>query len=205
MPLAASIARLEVRISPALHAILKRAEELQGRTMTDFVVSAVQEAAQCANELGEIRLSLATWRTLPRPSCPRQTCRHPWSAPSRFGESASDRPAGYHGQGVAALPARSSGTHGAPGSGLGFRSQGLGGGLLADALDRVARGLWLPLRRHQQRDVPLTPAGANPRPWLCGDLGSSRIRSRPESTRQTQDHLRPPTPLPIALRVPKLS
>ena len=53
-------ARLEARISFDLHATLKRAAELQGRTMTDFVVSAVQEAAQRAIEQAEIiRLSLA--------------------------------------------------------------------------------------------------------------------------------------------------
>ena len=31
-----------------LHALLKRAAEVQGRTMTDFVIGAVQEAAQRA-------------------------------------------------------------------------------------------------------------------------------------------------------------
>ncbi len=41
-------ARLEARISTELHAQLKRAAELQGRTMTDFVVAAVQQAAQQA-------------------------------------------------------------------------------------------------------------------------------------------------------------
>ena len=35
---ATSTARLEARISPELHAMLKRAAELEGRTMTDFVV-----------------------------------------------------------------------------------------------------------------------------------------------------------------------
>ena len=55
-----STARLEARISVDLHATLKRAAELQGRTMTDFVVSAVQEAAQRAIEQSEImRFSLA--------------------------------------------------------------------------------------------------------------------------------------------------
>jgi len=40
--------------------MLKRAAELQGRTMTDFVVGAVQEAAQRAIEQASvIRLSLA--------------------------------------------------------------------------------------------------------------------------------------------------
>ena len=60
MPSAAPTARLEARISTDLHAILKRAAEMQGRSMTDFVVSAVQEAAQRAFEQGEVvRLSLA--------------------------------------------------------------------------------------------------------------------------------------------------
>ena len=55
-----STARLEARISPELHALLKRVAELQGRTMTDFVVAAVQEAAQRALDQSEvIRLSLA--------------------------------------------------------------------------------------------------------------------------------------------------
>lgn len=55
-----STARLEARISPDLHAMLKRVAELQGRTMTDFVVAAVQEAALRALEQSEvIRLSLA--------------------------------------------------------------------------------------------------------------------------------------------------
>lgn len=60
MSTALSTARLEARISTDLHAMLKRAAEIQGRTMTDFVVSAVQDAAQRAIEQAEvIRLSLA--------------------------------------------------------------------------------------------------------------------------------------------------
>ena len=60
MPTNISYARLEARISPDLHAMLKHASELQGRTMTDFVVSAVQDAAQRAIEQAEvIRLSMA--------------------------------------------------------------------------------------------------------------------------------------------------
>jgi uncharacterized protein (DUF1778 family) len=60
MPTAISTARLEARISTDLHAMLKRAAELQGRTMTDFVVSAVQDAAQRAIEHADVmRLSLA--------------------------------------------------------------------------------------------------------------------------------------------------
>lgn len=60
MPTATNTARLEARISSDLHAMLKRAAELQGRTMTDFVVSAVQDAAQRAIEQADVmRLSLA--------------------------------------------------------------------------------------------------------------------------------------------------
>lgn len=56
----AATARLEARISPDLHALLKRAAEVQGRTMTDFVIAAVQEAAQRTLEQSEVlRLSLA--------------------------------------------------------------------------------------------------------------------------------------------------
>lgn len=60
MPAATPTARLEARISKDLHAQLKRAAELQGRTMTDFVVAAVEDAARRAIEQAEIiRLSLA--------------------------------------------------------------------------------------------------------------------------------------------------
>ncbi|MBS0174998.1 MAG: DUF1778 domain-containing protein [Nitrospira sp.] len=60
MPAATTTARLEARISTDLHSMLKRAAELEGRTMTDFVVAAVQAAAQRAIEQAEIiRLSLA--------------------------------------------------------------------------------------------------------------------------------------------------
>lgn len=53
-------ARLEARITPEVHALLKRAAELQGRTLTDFVVSAAQEAARRAIADSEvIGLSLA--------------------------------------------------------------------------------------------------------------------------------------------------
>jgi uncharacterized protein (DUF1778 family) len=56
---ATTSARLEARISTDLHSMLKRAAELQGRTMTDFVVAAVQDAAQRAIQQAEvIRLSL---------------------------------------------------------------------------------------------------------------------------------------------------
>ena len=53
-------ARLEARISTELHVMLKRAAEIEGRTMTDFVVAALQDAAQRAIEQsGVMRLTLA--------------------------------------------------------------------------------------------------------------------------------------------------
>ena len=56
-------ARLEARISPDLHKMLKRAAELQGSSLTQFVVTAVQRAAAQAIEEAEvIRLSLADQR-----------------------------------------------------------------------------------------------------------------------------------------------
>lgn len=55
-----STARLDARISTELHTMLKRAAELQNRTMTDFVIAAVQEAAHRTIEQTEIiRMSLA--------------------------------------------------------------------------------------------------------------------------------------------------
>jgi uncharacterized protein (DUF1778 family) len=55
-----STARLEARISKELHATLKRAAELQNRTVTDFVITAVQDAAQNAIKQTEVlSLSLA--------------------------------------------------------------------------------------------------------------------------------------------------
>lgn len=51
-------ARLETRIAPELLATVKRAAELQGRSVSDFVVTATAEAAQkviADNEM--IRLS----------------------------------------------------------------------------------------------------------------------------------------------------
>lgn len=60
MPVATPTARLEARISTDLHSMIKRAAELEGRTITDFVVAAVQVAAQRSIEqAGVIRLSLA--------------------------------------------------------------------------------------------------------------------------------------------------
>ncbi len=45
--------RLQVRASTDLHALVKRAAELQGRTMTDFVTAAVHKAVHQAIEQAE--------------------------------------------------------------------------------------------------------------------------------------------------------
>jgi len=60
MPTMTQTARLEARISRDLHAKIKRAAELQGRTMTDFVISTMYDAAQQTIEQAEImQLSVA--------------------------------------------------------------------------------------------------------------------------------------------------
>ena len=57
---ATATARLEARITPDLHKMLKRAAELQGSSVTQFVITAVQKAAvQTIEEVEVIRLSLA--------------------------------------------------------------------------------------------------------------------------------------------------
>lgn len=85
MPTASAIVRLQARISPDLHALLKRAAELQGCTMTEFVASAVQDAAQQAIEQADVvQLSLADQVCLaqallsplePTPALPRAFAR----------------------------------------------------------------------------------------------------------------------------------
>jgi len=50
--------RIEARIAPEALAIVRRAAEIQGRSVSDFVVAAAQEAAQKAvAEVEVIRLS----------------------------------------------------------------------------------------------------------------------------------------------------
>ena len=39
-------ARLEARVSPDVHALLKRAAEIEGRSLSDFVVTAALQAAE---------------------------------------------------------------------------------------------------------------------------------------------------------------
>lgn len=81
-----STVRLEARISPDLHTMVKRAAEIQGSTMTDFVVAALQEAATRALEQAEIiRLSFADQQRFadalvappePSPALTRAMTRH---------------------------------------------------------------------------------------------------------------------------------
>ncbi|WP_192256680.1 type II toxin-antitoxin system TacA family antitoxin [Mesorhizobium silamurunense] len=58
-------ARLEARISPDALSMVKRAAEIQGRSVSDFVVAAAQEAAQrTIEETAIIRLSMEDQRNL---------------------------------------------------------------------------------------------------------------------------------------------
>jgi uncharacterized protein (DUF1778 family) len=58
-------ARIEARISPDALAVVKRAAEIQGRSVSDFVVAAAQEAAhRTIEETQIIRLSVEDQRAL---------------------------------------------------------------------------------------------------------------------------------------------
>ncbi len=58
-------ARLEARLPADVHALLKRAAEVQGRTLTDFVVTAAREAAiRAIAEVEIIRLSAQDQRII---------------------------------------------------------------------------------------------------------------------------------------------
>lgn len=58
-------ARLEARIHPDALAVVKRATEIQGRSVSDFVVAAAQEAAKkTIEETSIIRLSVEDQRRI---------------------------------------------------------------------------------------------------------------------------------------------
>ena len=60
MATATTTARLEARLPADTHALLKRAAEIQGRSLTDFVVTAAQEAAtRVVEDAGVVRLMIA--------------------------------------------------------------------------------------------------------------------------------------------------
>ena len=53
-------ARLEARLPSDTHALLKRAAEIQGRSLTDFVVTAAHEAAtRVVEDASVVRLVIA--------------------------------------------------------------------------------------------------------------------------------------------------
>ena len=65
MEKAPTTARLEARLPPDVHALLKRAAEIEGRSLTDFVVTAAREAACRTIEGTEIiRLSVEDQRQI---------------------------------------------------------------------------------------------------------------------------------------------
>ena len=65
MEKATTTARLEARLPADVHALLKRAAEVQGRTLTDFVVTAAREAAiRAIEEVEIIRLSAKDQRVI---------------------------------------------------------------------------------------------------------------------------------------------
>ena len=56
-------ARLEARVPAKVHALLKRAAEIQGRTLTDFVVAAAHDAAcRAITEAELVQLSIEDQR-----------------------------------------------------------------------------------------------------------------------------------------------
>jgi uncharacterized protein (DUF1778 family) len=58
-------ARIEARITPTVLAVVRRAAEIQGRSVSDFVVAAAQEAASRTIEETEIlRLSVEDQRLI---------------------------------------------------------------------------------------------------------------------------------------------
>jgi uncharacterized protein (DUF1778 family) len=57
-------ARLEARLPADVHALLKRAAEIQGRSLTDFVVTAAREAAErTISDVDILRLSAEDQRS----------------------------------------------------------------------------------------------------------------------------------------------
>jgi uncharacterized protein (DUF1778 family) len=58
-------ARLEARLPHEVHVLLKRAAEIQGRTLTDFVVTAARQAAcKTIEETQILRLSVEDQRQI---------------------------------------------------------------------------------------------------------------------------------------------
>jgi uncharacterized protein (DUF1778 family) len=85
-------ARVEARISPDALAVVKRAAEIQGRSVSEFMVDAAQQAAQkTIEETAVIRLSVEDQRqimeALLNPPEPNEALRRAFEARRRlFGE-----------------------------------------------------------------------------------------------------------------------
>jgi uncharacterized protein (DUF1778 family) len=61
----ARTARIEARISPEMLTVVKRAAEIQGRSLSDFVVAAAQEAARrTIEDTSIVRLSIDDQRRM---------------------------------------------------------------------------------------------------------------------------------------------
>ena len=79
-------ARLEARIAPDVHEILKRAAEIEGRSLTDFVVAAASAAArqtiaqtevlQLSRESAQLFASLLIDPPAPTPAMERARAHH---------------------------------------------------------------------------------------------------------------------------------
>ncbi|WP_395020859.1 DUF1778 domain-containing protein [Dongia sp.] len=81
--------RVEARISPDALAVVKRAAEIQGRSVSDFVVAAAQDAARRTIEEAQvIRLSVKDQRALAEallnPPNPARALRRAKSAHERL-------------------------------------------------------------------------------------------------------------------------
>jgi uncharacterized protein (DUF1778 family) len=82
-------ARIEARISPEVLTVVKRAAEIQGRSVSDFVVAAAQEAAQrTIEETAIIRLSVEDQRMMMdavlNPPDPNEALRKAFEAHKRL-------------------------------------------------------------------------------------------------------------------------
>ena len=78
-------ARIEARIAPAALATVKRAAEIEGRSVSDFVVAAAQRAAQHTIEQAQIlRLSITDQEriadALLRPRKPKAALKRAFAA-----------------------------------------------------------------------------------------------------------------------------
>jgi uncharacterized protein (DUF1778 family) len=82
-------ARIEARIAPEALAVVRRAAEMQGRSVSEFVVTAAQEAARRAiEEASIIRLSLKGQRAFAdailKPAKPSAALRKTFTAHRRL-------------------------------------------------------------------------------------------------------------------------